>query len=266
MMKSFSQVVALIPCPDSEAKNICPEFWPKREGYLARQLTPEQLQYFRRYFDTDMHKSITYDRWNKYFGISNVRKSIFQSVFYKKFCLNTCAASPLVGEHLSSASDSGSKRTRDPSPSQNEQSDDEGLQVLTPRTAAIVNPAHLVADLSPLLTVEVKRAIENGGESAIHTCPSYFPQSFKQLIESQTLIKTDQDRRRAGIPTYQNFDRLAEMLRKNEVVVVNTQKIASGCIEQMKSLIFRNVWKQLCDDEEAPSLTKTLGCLREYLS
>ena len=77
-------MVALIPCPDSEARNIWPEFWPKREGYLARQLTPEQLQYFRRYFDTDMHKSITYDRWNKYVGIFNVRKSIFESAFYKK--------------------------------------------------------------------------------------------------------------------------------------------------------------------------------------
>ena len=157
-------------------------------------------------------------------GINTSKSLMYESPFYKKFCLNTCAASPLVGEHLSSASDSGSKRTRDPSPSQNEQSDDEGLQALTPRTAKIVNPAHLVADLSPLLTVEVKRAIENGGESAIHTCPSYFPQSFKQLIESQTLIKTAYDRRRAGIPTYQNFDHLAEILRRNEVVVVDTKK------------------------------------------
>jgi len=57
--------------------------------------------------------------------------------------------------------------TLDLSPSQNEQSgksrsDDEGLEVLTPRPAAHVKPAHLGADLSPLLTFEVKRALENG--------------------------------------------------------------------------------------------------------
>ena len=66
-----------------------------------------------------------------------------------------------MGEHLSSASDSGEKRKRDPSPSQNEQPDDEGLQVLTPPSpAAHVKPADLGADLSPLLTAEVKRALE----------------------------------------------------------------------------------------------------------
>ena len=179
---------------------------------------------------------------------------------------------PTCGEQLSSATDSGAKRKRDPSPSQNEQSgksrsDHEGLEVHTPRTAAIVTPAHLVADLSPLLTVEVKCAIENGGETATHTRPSipgYFPQSSKQLIESQKSI-TVKTRKRDKIPTFNNFDHLAKMLGTNGVVVVDTTGIATGCIEQIKFSGFLNVWKHLYENK-APSLTKTLGCLREYLS
>ena len=49
MMKSFSQVVALIPCPDSDARNIWPEFWTDNTRPFAISLNDAQLLYIHKY-------------------------------------------------------------------------------------------------------------------------------------------------------------------------------------------------------------------------
>ena len=121
-------------------------------------------------------------------------------------------------EKLSSATYSVEKRKWDLSPSQNEQSgklrsDDEDLDVHIPRPAANFKPAHLDADLSPLLTVEVKRALENGENFANHrrsNIPGDFLQYYK-LFEAQTFIKVGA-REQNGILSCANFNSRVEML------------------------------------------------------
>ena len=96
MMKSFSQVVGSIACPDSEAGNISPELWPPTKGPFAKSLSEEQHFYMHKYLKSNPQYGITRASWNDYFQVKNVTEAIQKSLPYKNFC----ATSQLVVEQF----------------------------------------------------------------------------------------------------------------------------------------------------------------------
>ena len=177
MMKSFSQVVGSITCPDSEAWNIWPEFWPQTTGPFAKIC---QKSSFSTCIDiwrqNTRYETTTRARWNKYFRVKNVTEAIKKSKAYLDLWLcnqSTCGGTIVISIRFWRKEKVGSFSVAEWAIWKIAiwLSDDEGLEVLTPRPAAHVKPAHLGADLSQLLTFEVKRALENGlngGSSSNH--------------------------------------------------------------------------------------------------
>ena len=84
MMKSFLQVIALIPCPDSEARNIWQEFWTDNTRPFAKSLNDAQLLYMHKYLKTKPHSGIPRESWNKYFRV-RVELAILKSKSYLAF-------------------------------------------------------------------------------------------------------------------------------------------------------------------------------------